>query len=297
MAKRTVQLKKKKLRDEFNSGALHISEDELKRQLAAIDAMEAPSAATPAPKTALATSSGQPKGQHTIANMFAQQKRPRAASLDSDIEEIPSLPSSSFKRLRTDPPELPVPAEEQEPASSEDELGADNEEELVPEEIEKQAREVQGDKQVDSIVVADDIADWVDTVLDDAAPRNPDELYELAKDSLKAARKQKNYRSEVLFASLADFYRWMPRMGRLRAALRVAKYHGRGPAFQRVIAAQARFFEAYGALKPSHQGKREKSNGLLDDEGFYLGVQRWLRTLEPGTVIDFGSFPHQHQDC
>ncbi|KAJ7934658.1 hypothetical protein B0H13DRAFT_2305443 [Mycena leptocephala] len=48
--------------------------------------------------------------------------------------------------------------------------------------------------------------------------------------------------SEVLFASLVDFYRWMPRMGRLRAALRVAKYHGRGPAFQRVIAAQARFF-------------------------------------------------------
>ncbi|KAJ7501419.1 hypothetical protein B0H11DRAFT_1908281 [Mycena galericulata] len=55
------------------------------------------------------------------------------------------------------------------------------------------------------------------------------------------------------------------------AALRVAKYHGRGPAFQRVIAAQARFFEANGALKPSYQGKREKSNGLLDDEGFYLG--------------------------
>ena len=86
-------------------------------------------------------------------------------------------------------------------------------------------------------------------------------------------------------------------MGRLRAALHVAKYHGHGPAFQRVIAAQARFFEVYDALKPSHQGKREKFNGLLDDKGFYLGVQQWLRTLEPGTIIDFGSFPHPHQDC
>ncbi|KAJ7466086.1 hypothetical protein FB451DRAFT_1138157 [Mycena latifolia] len=73
-------------------------------------------------------------------------------------------------------------------------------------------------------------------------------------------------------------------MGRLRAALRVARNHGRGPAFNRVLAAQARFFEANGSLKPSHQGRREKSNGLLDDEGFFIGVQRWLRTLETGTV-------------
>jgi len=71
-------------------------------------------------------------------------------------------------------------------------------------------------------------------------------------------------------------------MGRLRAALRVAQNHGCGPAFQRVLAVA--FFEANGSLKPSHQGRRQKSNDLLDDEGFYMGVQRWLRTLEVGTV-------------
>ena len=124
---------------------------------------------------------------------------------------------------------------------------------------------------------------WI-TILDDAAPLEPAELGALAADSLKAARKAKNFRGMVLFAALVDFYRWMPRMGRLRAALRVAKNHGRGPAFQRVLCAQARFFEANGALKPSHQGQRQKQNGLLDDEGFYMGVQRWFRTLAVGTV-------------
>jgi hypothetical protein len=217
--------------------------------------------------------------------MFANQKRARAPSPDDGIEEISSLPGASFKRLRAELPELPTEEE-----SSSDELG-DEEEEPVPEQVEEQAREEYGDEVVDSIILADDVADWVDTVLDDAAPQDPKELGALAAASLKTARRQKDYRSEVLFASLVDFYRWMPRMGRLRAALRVAKYHGRGPAFQRVIAAQARFFEANGALKPSHQGQREKSNGLLDDEGFYLGVQRWLRTLAVGTVINFYLVP------
>ncbi|KAJ7934884.1 hypothetical protein B0H13DRAFT_1854876 [Mycena leptocephala] len=122
------------------------------------------------------------------------------------------------------------------------------------------------------------------TVLDDAAPLDPSELGCLAADSLKKARKLKDFCSTVLFAALVDFYRWMPRMGRLRAALRVSKNHGRGPAFQRVLCTQARFFEANGALKPTHQGHRAKQYGLLDDEGFYMGVQRWLRTLEVGKV-------------
>ncbi|KAJ7805896.1 hypothetical protein B0H13DRAFT_2387426 [Mycena leptocephala] len=87
-----------------------------------------------------------------------------------------------------------------------------------------------------------------------------------------------------MFAALADFYRWMPRMGRLAAALRVAKNYGKGPAFQRVLCAQARFFEANGALKPSHQGRRQKQNGILDDEAFSMGLQRWLRTLVAGTL-------------
>ncbi|KAJ6533251.1 hypothetical protein B0H19DRAFT_1081407 [Mycena capillaripes] len=172
-----------------------------------------------------------------------------------------------------------LPTEE----SSSDELDEEEEVEPPPEQIEEEAWEEHGDEVVNSTILADNVAEWVDTILDDAAPQEPQELGALAALSLKLARKQKDYRSEVLFASLVNFYRWMPRMGRLRAALHVAKYHGRGLAFQRVIAAQARFFEANGALKSSHQGHREKSNGLLDDEGFYLGAQRWLRTLEVGT--------------
>jgi hypothetical protein len=80
-------------------------------------------------------------------------------------------------------------------------------------------------------------------VLDDAAPRGPDELESLATDCLKVAQKQQDYCSTVLFAALADFYWWMPHMGWLRAAPCVALNHGCSPAFQHVLAAQARFFE------------------------------------------------------
>src|SRR5258708_2490574 len=120
--------------------------------------------------------------------------------------------------------------------------------ELDPEELEEQARQADGDVAIDSIAEADDIAEWVD-VLDDAAPPGPDELRSLGADCLKVARKQQDYRSTVLFAALVDFYRWMPCMGRLRAALRVAQNHGHGPAFQCVLAAQACFFERNGSLK------------------------------------------------
>ncbi|KAJ6614499.1 hypothetical protein B0H10DRAFT_1950628 [Mycena sp. CBHHK59/15] len=88
----------------------------------------------------------------------------------------------------------------------------------------KKSAEKGGNEVVDSIVLTDNIAEWVDTILDDAAPLDPKELSSLATASLKTARKAKDYRSEVLFASLADFYRWMPRMGRLRAALRMAQF-------------------------------------------------------------------------
>jgi hypothetical protein len=163
-------------------------------------------------------------------------------------------------------------------------LSIEEEVEILPEELEEQARLEDGDTAVDSIAIADDIAEWVETILDDAAPPESDKLHSLATDCLKDARKKKDYRSTVLFAALVNFYHWMPRMGRLRAALRIAKNHGRGPAFQCVLAAQARYFEATGSLKPSHQGHWQKSNGFLDDEGFSIGVQWWLRTLEPGTV-------------
>ncbi|KAJ7163044.1 hypothetical protein C8R46DRAFT_1221839 [Mycena filopes] len=224
---RTVQANKKKLRDTFKSGALKILEAELERQLAIIDATLAPSAAKPAPNPKLDALGSLPPAR-TIATMFANQKRARTPSPDEGLQEIFTVPADS----------------------SSDESGDDEQEELVPEQVVEQAREEHGDAVVDATILADDVADWVHTVLDDAAPRDPKELGALAAASLKTAHKQKDYRSEVLFASLVDFYRWMPRMGRLSAALRVAKYHGRGPAFQRVLAAQARFFEANASTLP-----------------------------------------------
>ncbi|KAJ6613380.1 hypothetical protein B0H10DRAFT_1951537 [Mycena sp. CBHHK59/15] len=149
--------------------------------------------------------------------------------------------------------------EEESSSSSESETGKsdlDNDEEQHPELLEQEACSKEGDVTVDSIIVADEIAEWVETVLEDTAPLDPSELASLAADGLKKARKSKDYRSTILFAALTDFYRWMPRMGRLAAALRVAKNHGH--AFQHVLCAQARFFEANGALKPSHQGRRQK---------------------------------------
>lgn len=126
----------------------------------------------------------------------------------------------------------------------------------------------------------------IEDVLDDVVSKNPQELGEMSKEGLKKARKAKDYRSEVLFASLADFYRWMPHHGRVKAASRVARLHGRGPAFARVLCAQARHFEATAALKPSRQGQRVRGTSLLDDETVQMGLQAWLRTLEPGKVSD-----------
>ncbi|KAF7342874.1 DDE family endonuclease [Mycena sanguinolenta] len=286
--------KSKKLKDNFKNGTLKISHEELQRQLEAIKSQG--SSGTPEEK------------QRNIADMFGRaQKRPRAASIlsEDDIQKASGMSSGSgrSKRLKIgllheeeeesssddDIQEIsgmssaPVPEEEEESSSSNESEIVD-EVDISPEELESAARQKEGDAAVDSIAIADDIAEWVYTILEDAAPLEPDQLQSLASDGLKAARKKKDYRSTVLFAALVDFYRWMPRMGRLRAALRIAKNHGRGPAFQRVLCAQARFFEANGSLKPSYQGQREKHNGLLDDEGFYLGVLRWLRTLEVGTV-------------
>jgi hypothetical protein len=222
----------------------------------------------------------------------AAKKRPRSPSItissDDDIEEILATASGSLqpaKRHKTatsSSTATPINAQEEEESSEVSDI--EDEVEVTTAELVQEARDTNGDAHVDSVAAADDIAEWVDTVLDDAAPLRPEELGALASECLKIARKKKDYRSTVLFAALVDFYRWMHRMGRLGAALRIAKNHGKGPAFQRVVAAQARFFEAYGSLKPSHQGRRQKSNGLLDDEGFYMGVQRWLRTLEVGTV-------------
>jgi hypothetical protein len=160
-----------------------------------------------------------------------------------------SKPDDNAAALSLAPPVL-VHKEEQ----HSDESNIEDETEMSPEELEKEARLQHGNNIVDSTVVADNIAEWIE-VLEDAAPVGPENLNALAADCLKLARKKQDYRSTVLFAALVDFYGWMPRMGRLCAALRIAKDHGHSPAFQRVIAAQARFFEANGSLKPSHQGQ------------------------------------------
>jgi hypothetical protein len=97
--------------------------------------------------------------------------------------------------------------------------------------LEAEARTAEGDAAINSIVVADEIPEWVDTILNDTAPLDPAELASLAVNGLKKARKSQDYRSTILFSALGDFYRWMPRMCRLAAALRVAKNHGCGPAF------------------------------------------------------------------
>jgi hypothetical protein len=129
------------------------------------------------------------------------------------------------------------------------------------------------------------VGEWND-VLDDAASEDLVVLEALAQEGLKKARKTHDYRSEVLFASLVDFYRWMPHQGRLRAAARVAQNLGRGAAFERVLRAQARFFETNGDLFPSRRGQKKHHTSLLDDEALQMGVQRWLRTLEAGKVSD-----------
>lgn len=127
------------------------------------------------------------------------------------------------------------------------------------------------------------MAEWIEDVLADAVSKSPEEMQCLAREGLKTARKTKDYRSEVLFASLVDFYLLKPRLKRLRAALRIARNHQKGSAFAHVLCAQARHFEAHGSLQP-HWGKGGGYQSLLEDEAFYMGVQRWLRTMEAGKV-------------
>lgn len=75
--------------------------------------------------------------------------------------------------------------------------------------------------------------DWVDDVLKDARQKEPAENEALARRGLKLARKAKTYREDSIFASLVDFYHWMPRQGYLGATARVSQNLGHGPAFTR----------------------------------------------------------------
>ncbi|CAK5262529.1 unnamed protein product [Mycena citricolor] len=137
---------------------------------------------------------------------------------------------------------------------------------------------------LDSVNNVDDAADWIDGVLGEEEEQTDLVLQLLCAESLKMARKAKNYRAEVVWATLVSFYSWKGRLGRGKTSLRCAKTLGRGPAFARVICGQARHVEATGALKVFRQGKRKNKSGHLMDEGFSLGMQRWLRTRGTGQV-------------
>jgi len=56
---------------------------------------------------------------------------------------------------------------------------------------------------------ADLIAEWVSDVLQDGISKDPKELEVMAWDGLQKACKDHDYHSEVLFASLVDFYQWI----------------------------------------------------------------------------------------
>jgi hypothetical protein len=132
-----------------------------------------------------------------------------------------------------------------------------------------------------------DEAQEYNEVIDEDMPRESADFEALAFERLRQARKVKHYPSEVWYASLVDFYHWSPRQGRISASKRVSRNLGRGISFARGLRRQARYFELHQALRPSLRGKRVISGSLLVNEDVYLGLQRWLRTLEVGTVSNF----------
>ncbi|KAJ7690180.1 hypothetical protein B0H17DRAFT_1201760 [Mycena rosella] len=131
--------------------------------------------------------------------MFSKSaaKRPRTESVSSDHIEMISPPPDvqfppPFKRAKTHDDVRAI--SESGPSSSAHDLAVRDEEaeftsdksdlleepEVPPEQLETEARLCDGDAAIDAIVAADDIADWVYTILDDAASKEPDELEALA---------------------------------------------------------------------------------------------------------------------
>ncbi|KAJ7916578.1 hypothetical protein B0H13DRAFT_2323190 [Mycena leptocephala] len=172
LAPRTIQQKCKKLKDDFESGKLRISAVELERQLAAIRA-----------QGSTCTSDTKSK-QKSITSMFANApaKRSRAISVssDDDVLEIspPTDTSSQLPAKRSKPDEnldassasSSVPNENNDEAISPADSDIEEEPEISPEELEKEARLEHGDEAVDSIAVADNIAEWIE-VHEDAATK------------------------------------------------------------------------------------------------------------------------------
>jgi nitric oxide reductase large subunit len=151
------------------------------------------------------------------------KKQPRAISVSSDEIEISSgsvIPAKHAKGGNTASSSIATVdlREEEEESNSGSELensGAElnDNNEVQPKMLEEEARSQEGNAAIDSIVVADEIAEWVETVLDDTALLHPSKLASLAANGLRKARKLQDFRTTILFAALTDFYHWMPQMG------------------------------------------------------------------------------------
>ncbi|KAG8937564.1 hypothetical protein FRC04_010653, partial [Tulasnella sp. 424] len=201
--------------------------------------------------------------------------------LTGDKEEQPNSAGPVRFPQAPSPPELPTQRESDSPASRSTSLppnsdSLDNESIVID-----MGRVLEGGEKA-----SEDAEEWVD-VLGEEVNRSEltfEQFETLALEGLASARKRKVYAEELLFACLADFYRWSKRQKRMSASRRVARNHRRGEAFAKALRTQARYFEQTGSLKPSARGKRGGARSLLDDEEMCMGLQRWLRTLEPGKV-------------
>ena len=129
-----------------------------------------------------------------------------------------------------------------------------------------------------------EIKDFDNMMAEEVPVRSCKELQEAAYAQLHAVHRNKNYDAEQVYATLTDFCRWCPRMGKIASSLRVARNHGQGPYFARTVQAQASHFEAHDCVAHSRRGHRPTGTGLLNDEDVYMTLQWWLQTQKAGQV-------------
>ncbi|KIJ53860.1 hypothetical protein M422DRAFT_242125 [Sphaerobolus stellatus SS14] len=260
---RRIQEKKKKLRDTAADG--RISDTELAKQLANID------------QQAQRESSLK---QQKLGSFF--MKRPCASAPSPSPPSSP--PPSKRQRVMTSPGAPPT-----DDILGQSDTGVLN---IAEEEIENiiisssEDEEEPSGEVIQQEEAVDEALEWIEVVSEDL-PVIVADFQSLAEENLKTARKKGQYKSELLFVCLTDFYRWTPRQGHISVSCRVSHNHGRGESFTRLLRSNARYFEKHQALKPRQQGKQVTGGSLLDDEDIILGIQRWLRTVETGKVTPF----------
>jgi hypothetical protein len=173
-SERTARRKRQKLRAEDEAGGFKASDTEMEQKLRSI------------------TARGKGMKQSKLTDLFLQNytKIPDSdvISVSSGSELEPEVRVDNIAQVSS------VQREEEEETSSDKESN----------------NEVVEDVRDHTVKEAAEIADWVENALDDAVSKEPPALEALAWESLKKARKSHDYRSEVLFASLTDFYRWIP---------------------------------------------------------------------------------------